>query len=112
MVPLCPLWLQTTEDLPGRANRQIRLHLLQRRLDGSPQQFLGVDLWIAMAEHSVACHQNFCPGAYHFSHRVQRNAAVYLNAVIQPPRGAYLSQAADLMYGRGNELLPAKPGVY
>jgi len=34
----------------------------------------GVSLWITIAEHRVACNQNFCPCPHHLRNRVQCDA--------------------------------------
>src|SRR5437879_11238637 len=44
------------------------LNLLQRGFKRRLQQCLGINLWIAVAEHRVARHQNFCSGPYYLAY--------------------------------------------
>ena len=88
------VWHGLTSRLPDaiRLDRRGRLSLrepsnfLQRGLGGRLQQFLGISLWITVAEHRVACHQNFCSRPDHFGHGVERDAAIDFNAEIQAAR--------------------------
>src|SRR3981081_2745861 len=73
-------------DLKGRPGLPSQLKLLYlghccfgRRL----QQCLRILSWIAAAEHGVARHQNFRPGADHIGHRVERDPAIHLDAEVQ-----------------------------
>src|SRR5205823_681847 len=46
------------------------------------QQFLSVSLWIALTEHRVACHQDFCPCPYHLGHGFERNSPIHFNTIV------------------------------
>src|SRR5579872_1870801 len=60
------------------------LHPLQSSLGSGFQQFLCVTLWIAFTEHSVACDQNFSSGSHDVAYRIQSDAAIHLNPIIEP----------------------------
>src|SRR5215472_4211332 len=58
-------------------------HLLQGGLKRCLQQCLHISLWIPLAEHSVACHQNFCPGTHHLGDGIDGNTTIYFNPVVE-----------------------------
>src|SRR5580704_16327163 len=85
---------------------------LQCSFGGCLEQFSGVASWIACTEHGVARHQNFRSRAHYLCHRIQGNAAIDFNPIMQTAVRPQVRQSADLMYHRRNELLPAKTGIH
>src|SRR5215468_1362381 len=63
----------------SRYTNPFELNLQQSRFGCGLQQLLGICLWIALGEHGVACHQNFCAGADNLGHRIKGDAAVNLD---------------------------------
>src|SRR5258708_6935293 len=67
------------------------LDLQQRRFRRRLQQPLCILLWIPATEHGVARHQNFRARPHRIAHCIERYAAIYFDAVVQPALAANLS---------------------
>src|SRR5207245_5129429 len=65
-----------------RVTQRKNLHFLQRGFKRRLQQCLGINLWIAVATHRVARHQNFCPSPYYLAYCLYGDPAIHLNPVI------------------------------
>ena len=78
---------------------------------GGLQKIFGVNLWIAFAEHGVACDKNFCPGANHVTNGIECDAAIDFDAKIQPAFGTQLAEATDFVERARDEFLAAKAGI-
>src|SRR5215469_16335023 len=76
-----PFWqtVETCETL--KVDGFVPLDSLQRCLGRGFQQGLRILFWITISEHGVARHQNFCTRAHHIGNRVERNPAIYFDAV-------------------------------
>src|SRR5690348_7468853 len=88
------------------------LDLLQRGFTCQFEQFLSAATSVIVAEDGAAGHQNFRARAHYFGDGIRSNAAIHLNAEVQPPRFAHLGQLADFVYGVRIELLPAKAWIH
>src|SRR5208283_4731787 len=80
---LCP-------EAKSKGSGPTNLYLLQRSFRRCFQQILRILSWITMTEHGVARYQNFSSGPYHVAHRLQRDAAIHLDAKRQPALAANL----------------------
>ena len=67
------------------------LDFLEGGFRGRLQQRLGILFWITVAEHGVACHQNFRAGTNRVGYGIERDPTIYFDAVGEPALAANLS---------------------
>src|SRR6185503_16270000 len=58
----------------GTGNQELRLDFLHGGFQSSPKQIFCISLRIAMAEHCVARHQNFCSGPHYPSDCIESHS--------------------------------------
>src|SRR5207245_4290453 len=72
------------------------------------QKFFGVCADVAFAEDGVASNQQLGPCAHDVTYRIDRHAAVHLDAERQPKRFAHFGKCLDFLQSAGNKLLCAE----
>src|SRR5215470_11208319 len=106
------LWLRVYLIKRCSCWQELVLNLQQRSLSCRLKKALSIGFWIAVSEHSVAGHKKFCASTHDIPNRIQCNAPIYLDAIVQPAVGTYLSQTANLLYHPGDELLAPEAGIH